>query len=273
MAALAELAGSRELLANLTSRELRGKYKRSALGWSWSLVNPLALTLIFTLIFSVVFRGTAPVGRPSGLKAFPLYLLCGLLPWNFLSNGVTGSINALTGNANLVKKVYFPREVLVAAAVLSWDVSLAIELSVLSVVLMVFGNLVLPWLPVLVLVAALQTLFVLGIGLLLAVLNVYFRDVQHFVAIFMQLWFYLTPVIYPISYIARHDRPLGPVHLLTLYRLNPMVEFAEAYHRVLYDLRMPPLTQWAAMTAAAGLALAAGYAVFRRLEPRLAEEL
>src|ERR1700758_2564870 len=124
MASVPELASSRELMTNLTLRELRGKYKRSVLGWSWSLLNPLATMAIFTVVFAYFLKVKVPPGNPSGLSVFALFLLCGLLPFNFLANGMSGSMSALIGNANLIKKVYFPREILVAANVASWAVSL-----------------------------------------------------------------------------------------------------------------------------------------------------
>ncbi|MDQ1485884.1 MAG: hypothetical protein QOJ62_1577 [Actinomycetota bacterium] len=284
MTVVAEVAGSRELLGNLVQRELRGKYKRSMLGWAWSMINPLALALMYTFVFSFVFKAGSPVGA-HGLKSFPLYLLVGLLPFNFLANGINGSMGALVANANLVKKVYFPREILIIAQVLSWDVSLLIEFGVLAVVLLVVGNMVLPFLPLVILLIVFQTLFVIGIGLALSVLNVYFRDVQHFVAIFLQLWLYATPIIYAYSLV--HDRVLPaaapgkvlPHHLwnhewlLWLYKSNPMVGFANSYHAFLYELRFPVWTDlvWPAV-ASLGMA-AVGLRIFRKLEPRLAEEL
>ncbi|MEN3315465.1 MAG: hypothetical protein V7605_1699, partial [Acidimicrobiaceae bacterium] len=153
MTRLAELAASRELVVNLTLRELRGKYKRSVLGWAWSLLNPLATMVIFSVVFLYFLKVTFPPGQPSGFDSFPFALLIGLLPWNFVSNGMNGSMDALIANSNLVKKVYFPREVLVFANVASSVVTLLIELSVLSVALMIAGNFVLPWLlPVVLLV-------------------------------------------------------------------------------------------------------------------------
>lgn len=274
MSTLAELSGSRELLANLTLRELRGKYKRSVLGWGWSLVNPLVSMLIFSFVFGLVLKATPPAGNPSGLTSFPLYLLVGLLPWNFLASSIQGSMAALTSNAGLVKKVWFPREVLVAASVLSWDVSLAIELGVLLVALLVVGNMVLPWLPLLVVLMLLQTAFVFGVGLALAVLNVYFRDVQHFIGIFLQVWFYATPIVYSARLI-HHTYAVGgvTVPVKALYDANPMTAFVEAYHRVLFDLTWPTWQQAVLMVGWSALALAVGAATFRRFEPRLAEEL
>ena len=265
MSRLSELTGSRELMVNLTLRELRGKYKRSFLGWTWSLLNPLATMLIFTVVFRYFLKVTIPPGDPSGMNAFAFYLLCGLLPWNFLSNGITGSMGALLGNSNLIKKVYFPREILVAANVASWVVALAIEMGALAVALIIAGNFVLPWLVPVIGLVALQTVFVVGLGLLLSVLNVFFRDIQHFVGIFLQIWFYATPIVYPLDVV--------PERVRFVYGLNPMVRFAEAYRDCLYDLRLPPLLDIVYLGAVAGLTFAVGMYVFSRLEPKLAEEL
>jgi ABC-2 type transport system permease protein len=273
MTSLAELATSREMLVNLTLRELRGKYKRSVLGWAWSLLNPLATMLIFTLVFRFILKIPVQAGDPSGMKIFAFFLLCGLLSWNFTAAGMTGAMGTLIANANLIKKVYFPREILVVANVLASAVSLLIELAVLCVALMLFGNFVLPWLPILILLVALQTLFVIGIGLMMSVLNVYFRDVQHFVGILLQLWFYATPIIYPLSLV--HDATMGGhrVPLGTLYRLNPMVGFVEATRDCLYNLRLPPAGELAYLAVVSLATLALGVAVFTRLEAKLAEEL
>jgi ABC-2 type transport system permease protein len=274
MAELAELSASRELMVNLTLRELRGKYKRSLLGWSWSLLNPLATMLMFTVVFQVFLHVRIPAGDPSGMTGFAFFLLCGLLPWNLLANSLGGAMSSLIINGNLIKKVYFPREVLVAANVASWVVSLLIELAVLCVALLIAGNMVLPWLPALVLLVALQALFTLGMALLLSVLNVYFRDVQHLMAIVLQLWFYATPIVYPLSVVPPNRRWLGhEIPIRFLYRLNPMVRFVEVYRNLLYDLRLPSLADVAFLLAASAAALAVGLAVFARLEPRLAEEL
>ena len=165
MATLSELSSSGELMTNLTLRELRGKYKRSVLGWTWSLLNPLATVAIFAVVFRYFLKITVPPGNPSGLSNFALFLVCGLLPWNYLSNGLNGSMGALVGNANLVKKVYFPREALVVSNVASWAYSLLIEFAVMTVVFLVFGNMVLPWLPLVLLMVVLLTVFVLGVSL------------------------------------------------------------------------------------------------------------
>lgn len=271
MTTVNELAESRELFVNLTLRELRGKYKRSLLGWAWSLLNPLATMVIFTLVFAFVLKVKLPPGDPSGIRFFAFFLLAGLLPWNFLSSTMSGSMGSLIGNANLIKKVYFPREVLVASSVASWLVSFLIELGVLALALLVAGYFVVPWLVPLIGLVVVQSVFVLGLGLLLSVLNVYFRDVQHFVGIFLQIWFYATPIVYPITLV--REALAGYPVLFRLYTLNPMVRFVDAYRSCLYDLRWPAFNDVAYVTVAAFAMLALGVFAFSRLEPKLAEEL
>ena len=275
---LTEYKSARELTLNLTLRELKGKYKRSVLGWTWSLLNPLATIAIFSIVFKFFLKIQAPTGDPSCLKNFALFLVAALLPWNYLNNGLMGSMGALVGNANLVKKVYFPREALVVSNVASWAYSLLIEFGVAVVIYLLFGNMVLPWLPAVLILIAIQSIFVLGLGLLLSVLNVYFRDVQHLITILLLVWFYATPIVYPISYVVdadnKHPELWGhEIPVLFLYKLNPMVRLVEAYRDVLYDLRFPPLFDVLYVLVFGVVTLVIGLSVFRRLQGRLAEEL
>ena len=258
-----------ELLWNLTLRELRGKFKRSALGWLWSVINPLASIAIYTVVFGVFLDVTPPVGDPSGLHVYGFFLVCGLLPWTFVTNALSGATQSMTMNESLIKKVYFPRAVLPGASTLSWLASFGVELAVLTVVLIIAGNMVIPWIPVVVALIVLQTAFILGIGLLLAAVNVYFRDVEHFLAIALNIWFYATPILYPPELL---DEQSALVRTIIL-DVNPMSVFVDSYRDVLYDLRFPTIGQWLTMALVAFVSLAIGAAVFRRLEPRLAEEL
>ncbi|HUR48097.1 MAG TPA: ABC transporter permease [Acidimicrobiales bacterium] len=273
MTTLSELASSRELLSNLMARELKGKYKRSTLGWMWSLLNPLATMAIFTVVFRLFLRINPPVGDPSGLTNFALFLLCGLLPWNLLSAGMVEGAGALVNNAAVIKKVWFPRETIVLANVAALNVTFLIELAVLSVALLTVGNMVLPWLPVVLVLVLLLSLFVLGLALALSVLNVYFRDVQYLLGIVMQLWFYATPIIYPVSLVQSADFGRWERLVLTVYNLNPMVHFVGAFRDCFYNLRFPPASAWAVMVGVTAVSLAIGAFTFRKFTPRLAEEL
>lgn len=269
-----DLYAARELLVNLTLRDLRGRYRRSTLGWLWSLVTPLATILIFTVVFRFFLRIEVPPGDPSGVDSFALFLVTGLVSWNFIANSVNGSMDVLVGNGNLIKRVYFPRAVLVAASVGSATVTLGIELAVLCVVMLLAGSPFLPLLPVLVLLVVLQAVFVLGLALALSVLNVYFRDLQYVVAIVLQLAFYAAPIIYSTDFVPERAVLLGfDLPLASLYHLNPAVRFVEAFRDVLYDARVPPLTTLLAIALSATVSIVVGMLVFRRLEPRLAEEL
>ena len=286
MSSLKEFIEGRELLTNLTLRELRGKYKRTALGWAWSMLNPLSTIVIYTVVFGSLFQIKAQVGNPSGIDSFTFFLTSALLAWNFTAIGISATIPALVGNANLIKKVYFPREYVVASSVLSWVVSFLIELAVLAAILSVTGHMVLQWLPVVLVLVFFQCLLVLGYSLALAPLNVYFRDVTHFVGIGMQIWFYLTPVVYPIIatdkdgkilrvYIPEHVNVLfwHDLPLRFVYKLNPMVHYVTAYRNLLYDGRMPGASSMAYLVGLTLAVLVAGWLVFQRLESRLVEEL
>jgi ABC-2 type transport system permease protein len=277
MSVLGDLRESRGLLVNLTLREVRGKYKRTLLGQGWSLLNPIATLLIFTVVFGFVLRVPVPVGDPSGIQVFALFLACGLIPWTFFSNSVTTGMGALISNANLLRKVYFWRPTLVIANVFSWNVTFAIELLVLVVALLLFGSMPLPWLPVLVLAVVLLTVFALGIALLFSIANVYFRDTQHFVSIGMQLWFYATPIVYPYSLIqdqaARMAAEGNGFPLEFVYRLNPMERFVSVFRALLYDNTFPAWGDLLFCTVAAAVSLTIGLAVFLRSQHRLVEEL
>src|SRR5829696_3886036 len=137
---------SRELLWNLTLRELRTKYRRSFLGWAWSMLNPLSQILIYGFVFGTLFDSTPPIGDPSGLDNFALWLLCGLLPWNFFGLVTSLGLGAVSANSGLVRRVAFPREVLVFSNVLHACVQFSIEMALLCVVLLIAGSPFLPWL-------------------------------------------------------------------------------------------------------------------------------
>ncbi|WP_348637953.1 ABC transporter permease [Blastococcus capsensis] len=266
--------GNRELLGNLVLRELRGKYKGTALGWFWSLLNPLAATLIFTVVFGAILRITPTVGV-DGLQNYTLFLLCALLPWNYFSGVVNGGMGALTGNANLIKKTAFPRQHLVLAASAALFVTFTIEMAVLLLALVVFGVNPLLWIVPTLVLMVLLAVFATGLGLVFAVANVYFRDSAHFVAIGLQVLFYATPVIYPITLVqdVSPDSLVARFHIDSLYFANPLVHYVEAFRDLLYEQAVPSLTTIAVVVGCAIASLWLGLAVFNRFSGRLAEEL
>lgn len=277
MSGVSELYRSRELVLTLTRRELSSKYRVTALGHVWSLANPLAMMLVYTLVFSFIMRVQPDPGDPSGVDIYALFLLCGLLPWLFFTGVVNGGIGALIGNGVLIKKVAFPRTALVTSASLALLCTFGIEIAVLVVVLAVVNPAALMWAPLAAVFIIVLWAFAVGVAMMLAIANVYFRDTQHLVVILLQVWFFLTPVIYPISLVRQQSEALGhvlgPITLLDLYSLNPMCQFVTVFRNILYDNRLPDLSSALACVMIAAIVFGAGIWVFKRYESRLAEVL
>ncbi|MDJ0377154.1 ABC transporter permease [Cryobacterium sp. PH31-L1] len=275
---LKEVLESRELLANLTLREIRGQYKRTIFGQLWSLVNPLASMLVYTLVFALIIRVQPEAGDPSGLDIFAVWLLCGLLPWTFFSNVVQQGMGSILSNVGLVQKVYFARIVLPLSKVGSVGYNWLFEMGVLVVVLVICGAFVWPWLPLVVVTMVLLAIFAAGLALMLAVANVHFRDTQYFVSIIMQIWMYLTPIIYPISLVATQSDKYGglfgtTVTILDVYRINPLERFVAVFRQLLYDNRWPDPQDFLLCAIWALAAFTVGLWIFRRSERGLAEAL
>ena len=269
MSSASELIARRELLWNLTLRELRGRYKRSILGWGWSLLNPIAFMLIYTFAFSLILRAVPPPGDPSGLSSYAFFLLCGLLPWTFFSVSVTTAMESIVANASLVGKVAFPREHLIISTVIAGLFTLGIELAVLSVALLFAGNVVLVWIPLILLTSVLVAVFCTGVGLALAAGNVFFRDLSYLWSIVVQGLFFATPVVYPPHLVI--DRM--PFWLERIYQHMPLTVAVRVFRDLMYDLRMPRLIDLGTMAVFAVIAVMLGWWIFDRLEGRFAEEL
>lgn len=270
---LRDLRESRDLLANLTNREVKGKYKRTALGQAWSLANPIALMIIYTAVFGFILPIPREPGDPSGLSVFALWLMCGLLPWTFFTGTVNAGMNALTSNENLIKKVWFPRINLIAAGSLATLYSWLIEMGVLAVALLVVGGpRVLVFLPLVLVAMALLTLFATGVSMIFSIANVHFRDMQHLSQILFQMWFYVTPILYPASLVQEGTRGIG-AWVFEVYQLNPMARFVEVFRNLLYDQRLPELDSVLHCVGWTVVVLVVGARVFRRSEARLAELL
>lgn len=275
---LKEVLSARELLLNLTLREVRGQYKRTIFGQLWSLANPLAAMLIYTFVFSFIFRVEPDVGDPSGIDVFAIWLLCGLLPWTFFSNVVNSGMGSLLANAGLVQKVHFTRIVLPLSYVGSVGFNWLFEMGILLIALTVVGAFVLPWIPLMLVTMAILAVFAAGLALMLSVANVYFRDTQYFMSIIMQIWFYLTPVIYPINLVEDQSENIGglfgtSITLVDVYQINPLQRFVDVFRQMLYDNRWPDGNDFLACVLWAAVSLTLGLLIFRRNEKGLAEAL
>jgi ABC-type polysaccharide/polyol phosphate export permease len=264
-----EIAASRNLLWNLTLRELRSKYRRSVLGWSWSLLNPLAQMAIYTFVFGLLFGAKAPVGDPSGITTYGLYLLTGIIPWGFFALICSVGLQSILSNTNLVRKVAFARESLVLSQVLFCFVQFSIEMSLVCLVLLIAGSAILPWLPMTLLLMVLMACFAGGIALVLSVSAVFFRDLPYLWTIINQLWFFATPVIYDPKIIEGKV----PAVVEEVLHWNPTAVFIRAFRATTYHGTAPKLQDIGALVVAATISLIIGLATFNKLKRRLAEEL
>lgn len=247
----------RDLLIAWTMRIIRARYQQSALGIIWSILQPAATVLIFTVIFTQII----PIR--TGETAYILFSAVAMVPWTFFNSAISDMVISLVSNINLVTKIYFPREILPLATLLSRVVDFAISGVMLILLMAIFKAPIFPlgwlFLPLIFLV---QAALALGIGLATAALNVFYRDVRYVVTLGLQLWFYVSPVIYPVTEV--------PERFRGLYFLNPMAGVLSAYRDVLLYERLPgPELLTAALIAAVVLAL--GYWFFKRVEFQFAD--
>ena len=263
LANLRQLFRYRALISSLVARELKARYRGSMLGIVWSFVNPLLLLLIYSFVFTVVLPGP----HTAELEPFALFLFCGILPWTWFSSSLLESASVLIVGGNLIKKVLFPAEVLPIVTVLAGLVHFCLGLPILAAFLIYYrvplwpGDLL--WFPVIVCV---QLVFTVGLALLVSALTVHFRDVRDLLANVLTLWFFATPIIYPITQV--------PERVRFLLNLNPFTHLAIAYQEVLFH--PGPFTQVNRLMAVAMvsvLAFLVGYFVFDRLRDTLAEEV
>ena len=269
IADLAALVRHRQLVQDFAWRDLRARYKGSVLGFAWNFLNPLLQLAVYYLLFGVLL----PVPRLNAAGETPTYgyavfLFTGLLPWTYFASSLQAGASSVLGNAGLVKKVHMPLQVLPAAAVLSSLANFGLSLVVLAIVLVVAGvppHATLVYVP---LILAVQTLLNLGFAYGLAALSVFFRDVLHILAIVLTLWYFLTPVIFPLASVAaNHAREAMLLHL------NPMTPIVVAYQRTVLDGLSPEWEWLAYATAFALVVFVLGFAFYRRTSASFEEEL
>jgi ABC-type polysaccharide/polyol phosphate export permease len=265
---LVTLYQARELIYNLVQRELKARYKNSVLGFVWSLLNPLGMMVVFTIVFSVLMPNNS-------VPNYPIFLLCGLLPWNFFSASIMTGTNSIVANGNLVKKVYFPREVLPIATVLANLVNFLLALVVLFAAMLLVRIPLSPWLVLLPIVILIQTCFTLGIVFLLSTFQVFYRDTLIVLDVVLLAWFFLTPVFYPTSLLPTSLTVLGITFDVqrVMYILNPMASLINMYRDILYwGYRTDPDFFWRTSLTALSV-LGIGYWVFVKYSGRFGEEV
>jgi ABC-2 type transport system permease protein len=236
VARVRELFGAREILSNLVRKDVKVKYKSSVLGVAWSMLNPILYLAVFSLVFIVVL--------PNGVPNFPVYLLSGLLAWNLFSTSLSFSARSVVDNANLVNKVYFPREVLPLSSLGTALFEFSLQALVLAAFMLIFRyqfwgmNLLLFPLALVALLA-----FTAALAMWVSALNVRYRDTQHLVQLSLLLWFWLTPVVYPSGLLASGRLANREVFGVSLYHLilaNPMADIVLGFQRAFYRVVTPP---------------------------------
>ena len=251
-----DLYNYRELLKTNIKKDVGGKYKNSFLGVIWSFISPLLQIAVYALVFQVILK--------SDIKNYTVYLCCGLIPWQYFSSVVLRGAASIIDNGSIIKKVYFPREILPISVVTSEGVNFLIS-TVIILGFVIFGGIGLSvnilWYFV---ILAIQYIVSIGVAFIVSSLSVYFRDLLHLLGIIIQLLFYATPIVYASNAV--------PQELQWLIKINPMAYLIEGYRNIFYN-KMPPDIKSLLIALAMGIILCViGYFVFKKLEKRFAEE-
>lgn len=246
-----------DLLWSWTGRNIRARYQQSALGWLWAVFQPAAQVVIFSVIFTLV----VPVD--TGDTPYPVFSYVAIVPWTFLASSLTDMSQSIVANMGLVTKIYFPREILPIAAMLARLMDFGVAAGLLLLMMLYYQVSISPlgllFLPI---ILAIQIILILGLGLASSAANVFFRDVQSLLTLGLTLWFYASPIIYPVSMV--------PERLRLLYFLNPMAGILEAYRAVLLYEQLPG-TYLITSAVVSVVILASGAWLFKRLEFQFAD--
>ena len=258
MKCIKELWQYREMIISLVKRDLKSKYKGSVLGFMWMLLNPLFQLIIYTIVFSIIMR--------SGIEQFYLFLFVALIPWIFFSTCLAGGTTVIFAQQDMIKKIYFPREVLPIAFTTSQFVNMLLSFVVIFVVFGVSSRglhpMALVFLPIVMLI---EYLLCLGITYIASALTVYFRDLEHILSIVSMAWMYMTPILY--------DASLIPEELLPLFNLNPMTPIIASYRDIFYYGVPPKSEDMLRAFVFAAIILLVGQFAFKHLQRHFAEEL
>lgn len=247
----------RELLKTNVKKEIRGRYKNSILGVLWSFLNPLLQLAVYAVIFGALLSGGDPT--------YHIYICVALIPWTFFTTSITQSSFTVIGNADIIKKVYFPREILPISVVTSGAVNFMISTSII-LFFVILSGIGLSWhLIFFPLVLFIQYVLLLGIGFIVAAITVYFRDLEHIIGIILLAAFYGTPIVYKLEQL--------PANLQVIMQLNPMTHIIDAYRAIFYYQQLPNMKALGILFAISMVLLVIGYFVFKKLQKGFAEQL
>lgn len=247
----------REFLNTSIKKEIRGKYKKSVLGILWSFLNPLLMLMVYAIIFPIILK--------SPEKNYVMFLMTALIPWTFFTTVVTQGASTIVANGNILKKVYFPREILPLSTVTSGLVNFLISCIIIFIFLMFTGIGFSIYILLLPFVILIEYLFLLGIVFILSSVTVYLRDLEHIIGVFIQALFYGTPIVYSLSTI--------PEKFMWIFKWNPMAYIVQGYRDILYYQTMPDLKGLFLIFAVSIILVIIGYQVFHKLQKGFAEEL
>lgn len=256
----------RSLIWNFAQRDLKSRFKGTAIGWAWSLLLPIATLVTYTIVGKYVFRIAVPEFGDGREGNFAVFLFVGLTAWGFFANGLNTGIGALLGNGPLLKKIYFPSYAPVLGSVIGVGIQSLIEVGLVFAVLALFANIGVTWLLVPVW-AVLFFGFVAALSLCLAIANIYFRDLAHLVAVALQLLFYATPVLYPDT----QFKPGSVGHRVLVS--NPMSQFVGIFRDLVYGLTPGTWAGWLVITATTAVTIAASAWAYTRFGRDLSEQL
>lgn len=257
MSKIKEIFSYREFLKTSIKKEFRGKYKKSFLGVLWSFLNPLFQLLVYALVFPFILR--------NDIDNYTIFLIVALIPWTFFNMTILQSAASVVTNGGIIKKVYFPREILPIATATSNLLNFLITGIIVIVALLLSGVGIGKSIIVLPIIIIMQYILQLGLAFILSSLTVYIRDVEYLLNVFMMLMFYMSPIVYSADMI--------PEQFLPLFKLNPMFHIIKFYREILYYKEIPNMTSVMLLFGVCILILVLGYLIFRTLEKRFAEEL
>ena len=252
-----EIWDYREMTHSIIKKDLTTRYKGSVLGFLWTFINPLFQLLIYSLVFSVIMR--------VNVDNYAMYLFVALVPWIFCASSIQVGSTCILANSGLVQKVYFPRIVLPIATVCSNFMNMLFSFIIVFAALFFTGYGVSPCVWVLPIIMVIEFLFVLGLALIFSALTVYFRDLEYILSIFVQAWFYVTPIIYTIDMV--------PERFQQLMYANPMTSIVLAYRDILYYQQMPEMKTLTTTVIFSVIFITVGIIVFQKCQKHFAEEL
>ena len=247
----------RELIITSLKKDIGGKYKHSFLGVLWSFINPLLQIAVYAIIFPLIMKNNIP--------NYTVFMVCGLIPWNYFATVINRASFTFIENGNIIKKVYFPREILPLSLVTSETINFLISTIIIICFTLAYGMGLTKYVLLYPLVLLVQYILLLGISLIVSSVTVYFRDLQHFIGVLLQLFFYATPIVYSLETI--------PENFRWILKINPMTYIIEGFRDIFYYHQIPDVKMLGIVLVIGILLCIVGYLIFNKLQKKFAEEL